>query len=146
MIMELYTDASYNNRFDISSCGFLVLADRKIIKHEVTTILGLRNISIAETWALKHGLQYCFMVKGVEKITAYTDHKCLITRIKRKLKYRELDDTIEMITDWGIELKINHVYAHKGNFYNNLVDRSCNNQLKKYVRKFISESPVLPRR
>lgn len=146
MTIELYTDASYNNRFDISSCGFLVLADGKVIKHDVITILGLRNIGVAETWALTHGLQHCFMVKNVEKITAYTDHKTLITRVKRKLKYRELDDTIEMITDWGIELKINHVYAHKGNFYNNKVDNSCNKELKKYVRKFISESPVLPRR
>ncbi len=145
MIVEVYTDASYNEKLDIASCGILVLVNKKIIKHEVVSLLGLGTVSNAEIWAVVHGLQYCFMVKDVSKIYAYTDHKTILTRRGKKLKYRDLDDTIEMIADWGIPLKLIHVYAHRNNFYNNKIDQSCRQELRKYVKQFRENKQVFSR-
>ena len=145
MIVEVYTDASYSEKLDIATCGILVLMDKKVIKHEVTAILGLGSISNAEIWSVTHGLQYCFMAKDVYKIYAYTDHKAILTRVKKKLRYKDLDDTMEMIADWGISLKLIHVYAHGSNYYNNIIDQSCRKELRKYVQKFRENKQVFSR-
>lgn len=135
MTVTVYTDASFSKEHGISTCGILMLSAGKILRHDVFILSGIFGIHNAEIWAVTYGLQEAFLIQNVSKILVFTDHKAIITRVKQKSKYKELDETLQIINEFGIAVEINHVYAHKGNKYNNMVDKSCNSALKDYVCK-----------
>lgn len=136
MIVLLFSDASYDHNLDIGSCGFMVRKDdHDLIIHRVTTMSGVGNVGLAEIMALTDGLQYAFMLQGITHIFAHTDYMNILSRKKANGRFKEIDETIEMIKDYGIGLSISHVYGHRKNKYHNIVDQSCRKELRKYVNQ-----------
>ena len=136
MTVVVYTDASHSDQRNISACGFVLVIDKISIRHCVVLVEGLGKPSSAEQFAMAQGLQAAFMVNGVTEITLNTDHKVTVEKIRYPKRYKkrllhELAETIEMIKETGIHLTFLHVKAHRGNYFNNKVDESCNKALKK---------------
>jgi len=140
MSVIVYSDASYCHKSKIAACGYLVIYKEKIINHSVELLSGLSDIGVAESYALAKGLQFCFLL-DVKCIEAFTDRYSLVqlkqassVRPSTRKRHKEYFETIEMITDYGIEVKISYVKGHSGNIYNTRVDKSCNKNLKKYLQ------------
>jgi ribonuclease HI len=133
MTAVAYTDASYSSEKDISACGYVVLVDGKVINHEVLLVEGLKTPTNAEIFAVIKAAEYCFMINGVKNITINTDCKTIISRKRSRRHHMDLDETIAMIKEEGIGLNLVHVRGHKGNYFNNLVDESCLQNLRAYI-------------
>lgn len=133
MTAIVYSDASYSYKQDISACGFCVLVDGALVKHQVQLISGIGATHKAEIFALVCAIQFAFLLNGVTEIKAYTDYLSVITRKSKKLIYRDLDETLGMCLENGITVTIDHVKAHSGDEFNTLVDKSCHSNLKKYL-------------
>jgi ribonuclease HI len=134
MTVIAYTDASHCHITGVSACGFVVLVDGHIIKHEVLLIHGLDGSQAAELYSIVHAPQYCFMLDGVRSIRLKTDCQTVVNRVKRKKKYQELNDTIEMIQEYGIFVSVSFVKSHSKCEMNNLVDNSSRKQLREYLK------------
>lgn len=134
MTVVVYTDASYCERSDIAACGYVILVDGKMKKHDILFVRGLKKPSNAEIFSIVQALQYSFLINGVKSITVNTDHKPTVTRRKKKLIFKELDDTVELIREYSISVQFFHVKGHSNNYYNNLVDESCNQNLKSFLK------------
>lgn len=135
MELIVYTDASYCFHSDIAACGFVVVKDREIIKHEVIMVAGLKTPTNAEIFSIVSALQYSFLVVGVKGINLNTDCKPIVTARKKRKKFLEMYDTIDIIREYGIGVTINFVKGHSNNWYNNLIDKSCITQLRKYIKQ-----------
>lgn len=133
MVVLAYTDASYNPHINVAACGFCVLANGKMIKHEVTLVEGLGNSTEAEIFSVVLALQYAFLVKSVDSIFINTDCKTIVDMKNKKTLALELYETLEIIKEHKIGVTIQHVRAHGTNRMNNKVDRSCNKSLKQFI-------------
>lgn len=65
MTAVVYTDASHDQRIKIATCGYCIVLDGKLIKHEVYLYENVRTNNDAETLAITIGLQQAFAIKGV---------------------------------------------------------------------------------
>jgi len=135
MTVVVYTDASYDKEKDIAACGYCVLVNRKLIKHQVLFLSGLGKVSQAEILSIVKALEYSFLVNGVSKIIVNTDYESIVKRVRAKKGFEEFDATMEIIKEHDIEVQLNHVRAHKGDRFNTLVDRSCLYGLREYLEK-----------
>lgn len=141
-----YTDASFDHRLDIATCGFVVIAKNKELTRQVHIVGEIGTIQNAEIYSVVQAIQYCFLIKNIDTIVIKTDHIAIITRKKKSISYQELDETIEMCKESGIEVVISHVRAHNGNRYNTIIDGCCNKALKKYIDGEKKETPGIKRR
>lgn len=135
MTVVCYTDASYRHEYDIAACGFCVLVSGKIIKHEVKLVSGLKSPSNAEVFAITEAAQFAYLMEGVSKIYIRTDHESTVKRRKKRARFADLNATLEIIKESGIEIHIQHVKGHSTDWHNNLVDKQCRNNLRKYIRE-----------
>lgn len=135
MTVVCYTDASYRKEYDIAACGYCVRVFGKMVKHCVEIIYNIGGPGHAEVYAIVQAAQFAFMIKGVEIIIIYTDYQGAVDGRKRGKKYDELRKTIEMISDFGINIELIYVKAHSINKHNNLVDRECRANLRKYIKE-----------
>ena len=76
MTAIVYTDASYSNSKLIAACGYCVLFDGVMVKHEVLLYENILTTLQAETISIIQGLLHSFMLKGITQINVHTD--CLI--------------------------------------------------------------------
>lgn len=140
MTVTVYTDASFNHVHKIAACGFFAFENDKPLKHEVVLVAPIKDSALAEVYAMTEGLQYAFMIKTVKHIVLYTDHLPTIERLqtrrgKSSARMKNLFDTIEMIRDWGITIRVAHVKAHSSCSQNNKVDKSCKEALRQYLKQ-----------
>lgn len=136
MNLVAYTDASHCSKERIASSGFMVYNRSVLIKNTVYFLGNMLSVAIAESYAVEQALQYCFLVKGVESITIYTDQiNAPSKKYREKInRWRESQAIIEIIEEHGIKVEIKWVKAHNGNKLHNKVDRNCSNELRKYIR------------
>lgn len=137
MIVVAYTDASHCHKNNVSACGYCVLVNGKMVKHEVTLVGGLRVSDQAEAYAVTAALQYAFLIQGVKSITINTDWRTVTTMKEWRLKkyFTELYDTIEIIREHRIGLTLTYVRGHSNNELNNLVDKSCLKTLRQFINQ-----------
>lgn len=142
MTVTCYTDASYSHEKNISACGFCVLVGGKMVKHEISLVEGLGGPGQSEVYAITAALQYAFLMEGVTGIILHTDFMPIITRRhdkkrtgnrRPKLDYQDFYDTVEVIKEHNIWIRITYVNAHADNWVNNLVDEACRQNLRKVV-------------
>ena len=134
MILVAYTDASYCEKTNVAACGFSVYDEWILIKHEITLVAGIGNIQKAEIFAMSAALQFCFLKKGVKKIVLNTDQVLARSKKQRDLRpeYFDLNLIIEVISEGGVTLDINHVRGHHVSTRHNKVDVSCNKALNDF--------------
>lgn len=135
MTVVCYTDASYRKEFDIAACGYCMLVAGKMIRHEVKLVAGLGSPSNAEIFAITEAAQLAYLMEGVSKIFIRTDHESTVKRRKKRARFADLNITLDIIKESGIEIQIQHVKGHSTNHHNNLVDRHCRNNLRKYIKE-----------
>lgn len=135
MTAVVYTDASYCHKSDVGACGFIVILNGKMIKHEVELVSGLKTPTNAEIHAIVSGIQYAFLIKNVRSITVNTDCKTTVVNRKGRKQYKELNETIQIIKEARIGFSIFYVRGHSENRFNNIIDQSCNASLRKYLKE-----------
>ena len=140
MTVTVYTDASHCQRTDIAVCGFAIVVNDVLVRHQVVIISECKTSGDAEFYAATLGLQEAFMQKDVLNINLMVDFIAICFfknayKAKKKPRAHEYSETIKMIVEEGIGLSVNHVKAHNKNVYNNKVDLSCRNTLRKYNNK-----------
>ena len=149
MVVSVYTDASFNHKKDISSCGFIILVNRKIIKHQVLLVKNLKTPHGAELYSIYEALCNSYLVKGVSCINVYCDcikaldicNQSNEERIKwdynKTKKYTilisDFNNLMDLLKEEKIITRFYKVRAHANNFFNNMVDRSCLNNLREYI-------------
>lgn len=135
MTVTCYTDASHNQYKDIAACGYCVLLEGKIVKHEVVLVEGLGSAGHGEVFAITKALQYAFLLKGVTGIIINTDYLPIITakNKNKKIISQEFNETIDIIKEHDIWIRIKYVAAHQNSRLNNMIDESCRKQLRKVV-------------
>jgi len=139
MTVEVFSDASHSSQTFVAACGYVVLSDKVVVKHEVSLLGNVKSVLLAEFKAAIFGLQYAFLLEGVVKIILYTDCLAIVqywqkARVKRKRIFVvEFLETVETILDFEVEVECVHVRAHANNKMNNFIDKSCRNQLRKYL-------------
>jgi len=140
MTVVCYTDASYRKEYDIAACGYCVLVKGKMIKHEVLLVSEIGGPGQAEVYSIVQAAQFAFMMEGVKKILIHTDYKSAVDRKNRHRmnkkceRYKELKETIEMITDFGVQIELFFVKGHSTCKHNNIVDKGCRHNLRKYIK------------
>lgn len=138
MTVIVYSDGSHCPRTKVAACGYVLLVDGKVIKHQVI-LLGDCSSGDGEFYAAIVGLQEAYLQKGVTEIHLYVDYTGVIYfrngfRAKQKPLAKEFHETKLMIREDGIELKISHVKGHSTDKYNIKVDTSCRDHLRKYLK------------
>jgi ribonuclease HI len=133
MTVTLYTDASFDHHSKSAACGFCLLIAGKLVKHQVLLVGNVEKPCDAEIFAITQAIQCAFLLPGVTKISAHTDYLPILTRKKRRWRYAELDETLNMCAENNILVAITYVKAHSGDKYNTLVDVSCRQNLKKLL-------------
>lgn len=137
MKIKIYTDASFDHSTKYAVVGYVVLVDGKLKKHILYDYAGILNPTHAELMAIIIALQDVFELYDPHKIILYSD--CLPafplrkkqTVVKQLSEYRQdLDDTIEVIRDHGIEVGILHVAGHSNDKYNTMVDISVRRRIR----------------
>lgn len=145
MEVVVYTDASHDNSSKIAACGFIVLKDGQLKKHEIAIVGNLLRSSDSEIYSVIHSLEYAFLIDGVSKIIVYTDHQP-ITIKGAKIKgaaYVRLRQTINIIKEYKVRVVLTHIKGHTNNKWNTLVDVECRMALRKHLGKKIPEqSPI----
>lgn len=137
-----YTDASHCGVNKVSACGFIVLFNGKMIKHEITFLGDINSTQYAETFAIVNALQYCFLLDGVSEIKICTDCLAAVhcfntmrrSLRKRRIVFNEMIDTLEEIMNFGIFVEMEKIKSHSGNKFNDFIDQSSRHQLKKYLK------------
>jgi len=143
MTVTCYTDASHNQYKDIAACGYCVLLEGKIVKHEVILVEGFGGAGPAEVFAITKALQYAFLLKGTTGIIINTDYLPVIQmNKKRKKTWQEYHETVEIIKEHNIWIRIKHVAAHQNNKLNNMIDESCRKELRKAIPGFKGPKPI----
>lgn len=140
MTIVVYTDASYCNRKMVAACGYVLIIEGKMVKHTVVLAENVPTCTAAEFLSANLAIQEAYLHKGVTEIIIYTDCNTIITHrggmgSRSKFMADELAETMEMLQEDGITLTKKHVKGHNNNFYNEKVDRSCRNELRKLTAK-----------
>jgi len=135
MTVVCYTDASYRKEYDIAACGYCVLVKGKMIKHSVVLVSDIGGPGHAEIYSIVQAAQFAFMLGGVKSIIIYTDYQAAVDGSRRGLRYKELKETMEMVRDFGVHIELNFVKAHSTCKHNNLVDKQCRHNLRKYIKE-----------
>ncbi len=138
MTIIAYSDASFCEKNMVAACGFILLLNGRTIRHHITIVGGINSSFFSETYAVTIAIQNAFLYPGVKKIILYTDVAGLAyKRIKKKKRntvyMSDLVDTLEIAQEYGVKVILLHVRAHSDNKFNNLVDISSRNQLRKYL-------------
>ena len=135
MNVHVYTDASFDHKLCIAACSFIAIVNGKELKHETTMYGSVKTSTDAELLAIQNAVQWCFLLKNVKNIVVHTDCKTLTDRYKasRNSKYKELKITLDICKEHKVNCQIVYVKGHNGNTYNHKVDRSSNENLRKYI-------------
>jgi len=135
----VYTDASFSQDLHVAACGYCILLDEEMIKHEVTLYENVLTPTEAERLSIQDGIKSALGIKGVRAIVINTDCKTLSDECKasreKNTKNKELNDTILFINSINIGLTINYIRGHNGHTYNDFIDRSCRHHLRKLVKE-----------
>lgn len=152
MVLQVYTDASFSWEKDIAACGFVILKNKQIIKHQVVLLEKIKTIYHAEFWSIYNALCNAYLIKGVETVCIYSDsiqalsvcnerlsksHRSAKTR---KSKWGKVDlfedfwDLLAMFKEEKIRIQFYKVKAHSNNQFNNMVDRSCLKHLREHLK------------
>lgn len=140
MEVVVYTDASQCHITRIAACGFLALQGKKIIKHEITIMTGLRISSEAEYKAISFALQYAFLLKGVQKILVFTEMEAIVggtysqKAISKSPILKEVVDVLQEIREYGVKVGFKKVRAHSNDKYNTIIDVSVRAELRNHLR------------
>lgn len=143
MTVVAYTDASHCPKLHIAACGYCLLAAGRLIKHSITLLDNISSPGKAEKYAITEGLQAAFLVKGVSGIIIKTDYKGAVNQFEDGAHKGELKETIEMIREYGISIQFSYVRAHRGHYYNTIIDESCRKELRKLRKKYAPNSIAL---
>lgn len=137
MRVIVYTDASYNDIYDIAACGYVVIINGEVVMHRVRILTNIGCSGNAEVYAAADGSQYAFLIPGVTEIRIRTDYHSLTQKRRggrrRNLIWTELLETIEMIRESKIKFGLDYVKGHNGNKYNTIIDESCRTELRKHI-------------
>lgn len=135
MTVVVYSDASHCPQKKVAACGYVLIIEGKLVKHIVVLMENVPTCTAAEFLSANMGIQEAYLQKGVTKIILYTDCNTIITHRggigSTKFMADELSETVEMLKEDGIILTKKHVKAHNKDFYNEKIDRSCRNELRK---------------
>lgn len=139
MKLIAYTDASYRSEHDIAACGFMVYCDEALVKNSVLIVGQLGNVEVAEIFAIKQALMWCYLQQDVSFIVINNDQKVVCRHVRKyfggKEKYQELQEIVDIIDGDGIPLHFNKVRSHGSNENHNRVDENCSKCLREYIRK-----------
>lgn len=95
----------------------------------------VRTSTLAEVHAIVYGLQFAFLMKGVHKVILHTDCKNAIypPRTNNESPFPEMRDTIDEMMRYGVTVHLRKVKGHSLNKWNNKVDHSVINALRKHL-------------
>lgn len=150
MIVTCYTDASFNSDLDVSVCGYSIYKDDTTIKNSVTLVEGIGRIDKAEIHSIVQALQYAFLLPNVTGILLYTDQigARSVNQRTRKMKYKEVAETIEICNEHNIQVFIFHVKGHitgKQTLHqkrHTKIDQHCRRELRNYLNKIKNGSNI----
>lgn len=134
----IYTDASYSNQKKLAACGYVILRDGHMVKHEVLLVGNISNVDEAEVYAICFAINVAYSMPMVRRICVNTDSKNVHARwVKRPddPRFVHLGKLIKKIHNKGILFAINYVKGHANNRHNNLVDQSCRKILRTHLKK-----------
>lgn len=135
MEVVVYTDASYCQLTKVAACGYIILVNNEAVKHEIIILRGVRTSMLAEAHAIVYGLQCAFLTNDVHRVILHTDCKNAINprKINNEIPFPEMRDTIDEMLRYGVSVHLRKVRAHDLNKWNNKVDHSVINALRKYL-------------
>lgn len=144
MVLQVYTDASFSWERDIAACGFVILKDQSVIKHQVVLLERIKTIYHAEFWSIYNALCNAYLVKNISDVFVYSDNVMAINACKsrpKKMKwgkqslFEDFYDLMGMFEEENINISFFKVKAHSGDRFNNMVDRSCLKHLREHLKK-----------
>lgn len=142
MTVTGYTDASHCDINDISACGYVLMSEDRMFKHEMYIVTGLEKSTNAEIFSIVQCLQYSFLINGVKRIAVYSDCKSIVNCVNRKRRRKELVElieTIDIIREYGISVGLYFVKSHASDWYNNFIDKSCIHNLRTFLKNTNNE-------
>lgn len=134
----IYTDASCSYEKGISACGYVILRDGEMIKHEVLLVSNINTPDEAELFAICKALTVAYQLPLVRRITLNTDSKNIHEQyIQNPIaeKFSNLDRWVKKIRNKGMKFEFNWVRGHGSNYHNNLIDNSCRKVLIAHLKK-----------
>ena len=143
MKVTIYTDASSNQYKSISACGYILLKNGRILKHEITLVDEMKCSHEAECYAVFLSLIECFKFKNITQVNINSDNLMVIHTLRGKLKNTKLagnkyfimlQECMETYKQLNIALKVYKVKAHSNNEMNNKVDSSVRIELRKHLK------------
>lgn len=133
----IYTDASYSKDRKLAACGYVILRDGKMIKHEVLLLDNVVSIDDAELYAICFALKVAYSEQMVRRICVNTDSMNIHTqwlKYPEKDKFFQLEKLRKKIQNKGILFAMNYVKGHANNRHNNLIDQSCRKILRTHLK------------
>lgn len=133
----IYTDASCSYEKKISACGYVILRDGQMIKHEVLLVENVGTPDEAELYAICFALKLSYSMPMIRRITVNTDSLNIHTQWLRapdEERFTQLEKLRKKIQNKGILFAINYVKGHRQNRHNNLIDQSCRKILRTHLK------------
>lgn len=138
--MEIYTDASVDDRRGVGACAYIIMENDVIIVNEVVLIGEVNGSLICEVYAIRLALEYV-LKSGLKpkNIKIFTDHKDIL-RAKPgskliKLFSHHVGGLRSKMGVMGIHTHLFSINGHSGHPHNDRVDRNARAALKEYIKK-----------
>ena len=134
----IYTDASYDKEMCVAACGFVLLRNRKIIRHNVYLVANVKNSGDAEAYAAKIALDRLPKIKAIDFVALNTDYIGLTKRNRGWAGVAlEFKQALQKIQNTGATVNVRYVIGHAENKYNCMIDKSCVTELRNYRKKIL---------
>lgn len=165
MVVNIYTDASFNRQYSKAGYAFWIDAGGEPIKRGGPVLLPTCNSNIAEVRSITAALE-CFILMGsvatmaqlilsITKVIVYTDSRSAIDLISRNdeniKKYRlntpeykramlDFKNNVTLASNIMDVIEFRHVKAHKEtnstrSFINDWCDQRAKKELTMYIKK-----------